>query len=647
MAVTSISLTRVSHNLQTISMLEALRSNSLNLYLDQNRLATGNRLNAPSEDPVAAFRAMQTSELLEGQDQLLKNISHADSILSATDSAIGEVNSQLTDAHNIALSMINGTTSSEERQSEAQLVLGIINQLVSVGNRKYQDIQLFGGQRTQTTPFTQDYGVAVYRGDTGSLTAHVDVNQDSAINLTGAELFGALSSGVTGWADLNPALGDDTRLADVSGAAGRGIQLGMVRLALSSPAVSFAVDLSQADTAGDVIDMIKGAAEQAGLTVGPGGDLDVSFNAARNGYQIDAASGTVTIDDLGQGTTARDLGIAGSGASITGGDLNAKVTGMTRVSSLFGGAGAALGTIHIENGHLAADVDLSGAQTVQEILNRINTAGVEVQAQINEAANGIDVLNPVSGFAMKIGEAGGNTAEVLGIRSMHAGTLLSEMNQGKGVQTSPGHNDLNIQAKDGTQFQVSLSGSRTIQDVLDRINAAAAAAGVAVTADLTDVGNGIRITDNTGGAGELVISRADLSYAIDGLGLEGRTTGNQIVGTDVNGKVPDSVFTALRDLYDGLMSDDEAKIGDAAARLEGFMTTASRLRGQVGARSQAMSTRQQLTEDAVTSTKALLSQIKDLDYTEAITKFQQAQMALQANLLTGSRLMQISLLDYL
>jgi len=107
------------------------------------------------------------------------------------------------------------------------------------------------------------------------------------------------------------------------------------------------------------------------------------------------------------------------------------------------------------------------------------------------------------------------------------------------------------------------------------------------------------------------------------------------------------VFTALRDLYDGLMSDDEAKIGDAAARLEGFMTTASRLRGQVGARSQAMSTRQQLTEDAVTSTKALLSQIKDLDYTEAITKFQQAQMALQANLLTGSRLMQISLLDYL
>ena len=320
---------------------------------------------------------------------------------------------------------------------------------------------------------------------------------------------------------------------------------------------------------------------------------------------------------------------------------------MTRVSSLFGGAGAALGTIRIENGHLSSDVDLNGAGTIQEILNRINTAGVEVQAQINANADGIDVLNPVSGFQMKIGEDGGNTAEVLGIRSMHASTLLSELNQGRGVAVNAGHNDLTIQAKNGTSFNVSLSGSRTVQDVLDKINAAAAAAGVAVSADLVNVGNGIRIADNTGGGGDLVISRADMSYAIDGLGLEQRTSGNMIVGTDVNGKVPNSVFTALRDLYDGLMTDDTAKISDATSRVEGFMHTATRLQGTVGARSKAMTTRQQLTEDAVVATQALLSDVKDIDYTEAITRFQQAQTALQANLLTGSRLMQISLLNYL
>ncbi len=482
MAITPISLSRVSHNLQTLSLLEQLRSGTLKMYLEQNRLASGNRLATPSEDPVSAFRAMQLSEVLEGQDQILQNISHADSVLSATDTTIGEISGLLTDAHNIALTMVNSTASSEERQSEAQIILAIIDQLVTVGNRKYRDIQLFGGQRTQDLPFTQDYGVAEYRGDTGSLTAHVDVNQDPAINLTGAELFGALSSGVSGWVDLDPSLGAETRLADMRGLTGNGIQLGIIRVTLSAPATSFTVDLRQADTAGDVIDTINHAAEQAGLTVGPGGDFNVSFNAAGSGYQVDVGAGTVTISDTGNGVTARDLGIRGSGASIVGGDLDAKVTGMTPTSTLFGGAGAALGTIRIQNGHLSSDIDLSGAQTVQEILNRINTAGVEVRARINASATGIDVLNPVSGFEMTIGEVGGNTAEVLGIRSLHADTPLSELNQGRGVQTLEGRDDLTIRAKDGSTFNVNLDGCETIQDVLDAINAAAGAAGVAVAA---------------------------------------------------------------------------------------------------------------------------------------------------------------------
>jgi flagellar hook-associated protein 3 FlgL len=95
------------------------------------------------------------------------------------------------------------------------------------------------------------------------------------------------------------------------------------------------------------------------------------------------------------------------------------------------------------------------------------------------------------------------------------------------------------------------------------------------------------------------------------------------------------------------MADDTAKISTATNRVEGFMHAATQLQGSVGARSKAMTTRQQLTEDAVTATKALLSDVKDIDYTEAVTKFQQAQTALQANLMTGAKLMQISLLDYL
>ena len=59
MAVNPISLTRISTNMQTISLLESLRANSLNLFTEQNHLASGNKFNAPSEDPVGAFRKLR------------------------------------------------------------------------------------------------------------------------------------------------------------------------------------------------------------------------------------------------------------------------------------------------------------------------------------------------------------------------------------------------------------------------------------------------------------------------------------------------------------------------------------------------------------------------------------------------------------
>lgn len=649
MAITPININRVTNNLRSYSLLESLRANTLNLFLEQNRIASGRKLNSPSEDPVGAAKATLLSEVLERQNQLLTNIQHASSFLSATDTAVGEVSDLLIDAHNIGLTMVNnGSVSHEERQSEAELILGIIDQLVTVGNRQYNGMYLFGGQETRSAPFTQDLGVAEYRGDTASLKTTVDAGQDPAINLNGADLYGALSAQVGGFLDLDPTLTMSTRLADCDGATRTGIQRGLIRVSVTAPATSFQVDLTTADTIGDVIESINAAAEDAGLAVGPGNQFNAAINAAGNGIEITTTAGEVAVTEAGSGTTARSLGILGSGSdTITGTDLRCRLTATTEIASLFGGAGAVLGSIHVINGSAETDVDLSSATTIQDVLNLINTSGTNVTARINSAGTAIEVVNLVSGSELKIGEAGGTTAATLGIRSYNAGTLLSSMNQGKGVTVREGMADLSIRAKNDVTFEVSLTGATTVQDVIDKINAAASAAGVAVTASLAINGNGIRIADSTGGAQDLVISKANLSAAGDELGILKSTSGTEIVSDDTNGIVPDSVFTALHTLYDGLMHDDNLKISEGTSKLEDFIEQASRIQGEVGARSQAMTTRKQYTEDAVLATQSLLSEVQDLDYTEAVTKFQTAQTTLQANLLTGSHLMQLSLLDYL
>lgn len=655
MAVTSVNITRVSNQLQSYSLLESLRRNTLGLFLEQNRLASGNRFTTPSEDPVGSSRAISLTQILERQEQILANIRYADSFLAATDSGIGEINDLLSQAHSIASEMVNTTADQSQRESMAELVKGIINQLVTVGNRTYQGVQLFGGQQTTVAPFTQSTGGVEYRGDVGELRSYVDYQQNPAFNLNGADLFGMLTSKATGYVDLNPALTRDTRLVDVNGAAAAGVRRGLIRVTTEPPARTFTVDLSTADTVGDVIDAINQAAEDAGLTVGPGGEFHADINPEGSGIDIEVGAGTITVGEVGQGMTARDLGLLATRAGSVGGlDLNARLTTTTPIGALFAGGGASLGAIHIQNGLASETVDLSTAQTIGDVLNLINGCGLSVHAEINSAGTGLNVINRVSGTRMSISEAGGNTAELLGIRTMHAGTSLDELNDGRGVRITPDLADLCIVAQDGSRVEVNLDGARTIDDVLTLVNTAAAAAGVDVVASLSPSGNGIRIVDGTTGGETLRVERMNYSFAAEDLGIPqmDQDGAGELLGEDVNTIRTDSVFSALYDLHDALVSTNpshaqEQQITQAAETIQRFMKRASHLQGTVGARSQAMTTRLHMTEDAVTASRALLSEVKDLDYTEAVTRFQQAQTALQANLMTGPMLLQMSLMDFL
>lgn len=645
MAINTINFSRVSNNLQTLSVLDSLRRNTMALFAEQNRMASGNRLNAPSEDPVAASRALDLSELLERQDQILANARHADAFLTATDNGMSEVSDLLTQAKTIASSMVGSVVLADERASQAEIISSIIDQLISVGNRTYNGVYLFGGKNTTSPPFARQYGGVAYVGDTTDLGTDIGGPENAVINLTGDTLFHMAGGRIAGYQNLEPAVRRETRLVDLKGATSLGVRCSQLQVLVDGGATAFTVDLTGADTLGNVVDLINNAWQAAGGS----GDL---ASLAGTGLRLDTGgAGAIEVRESGNGTVAADLGILRSdaGGVIAGDNLHARLTGTTPVETLNGGAGVPLGPIRITNGALSAVVDLSTARTLQDILNAINTAGVGAKAVINGSATGIDVINLVSGTEMRVTEQGGTTGDALGILSLHATGLLSGLNHGKGVRATAGKPDFRITSMDGTTVDVSVSGAVTVQDVLDAINQAAAAAGASIQAVLNPTGAGIRINDTSGGGGTLSVERLNSSFAIDDLGLNRRANAgeNFLVGDDVAGVRADSVFSALIDLESGLRRNDTAAINQAAQELETFAPELARLRGIVGARSQAMHNRVAFTEDAVQATKALLSEVKDLDYTEAVTKFQQAQTALQANLLTASRMLNISLLDFL
>ncbi|MCA9292566.1 MAG: flagellar filament capping protein FliD [Phycisphaerales bacterium] len=118
-------------------------------------------------------------------------------------------------------------------------------------------------------------------------------------------------------------------------------------------------------------------------------------------------------------------------------------------------------------------------------------------------------------------------------------TTLAELNGAAGVRRGK----IKITDGSGASTTVDLSRSITVDDVLDAINSAS---NVSVTASIT--GDGLTITDTSGGGGNLVIANALGYQTATDLGIAGSSAG-AIVGTQVRSI---SENTALKTLNDGL-----------------------------------------------------------------------------------------------
>ena len=645
MPVSPINVGRVSQNLRTTLLGDSIRLSQLEMFLAQRRIATGRAFVSPSEDPVAAARSLQLDQTLSQQSQLVRNLRSADNTLSAADSALSEINGLLIEAQGIASQNIGSLTSAAERDAGAALIASIRGQLQSVGNRTFYGRYLFAGQATTTRPFIDVLGGIAYVGDTSPLLARIDASTTAEISVPGNVLYSSLSASVVGWFDLSPNLTESTRLDDLAGAIGLGIRLGQLVFNEPTGAGVFTVDLAEANTIGDVVDLINAAAATVGSAV--------TASLAETGLVIAPGGSDLAISDTGTGVVASDLGILTSGpisAPIIGDDLGARLTQLTPVAAITSGAGIDMTSgLVITNGSKTATVDISDAATMQDIINRINNADVFVLARINDDRTGIDLFNRVSGTSLSVAENGGTTATDLGIRTMDSSTPLDRLNNGLGVGIVEGDADLSIETMNGSVLDVVLDGAETIGDVIDLINTTASEAGVAITASFTDEGNGIHISDSTGGNGTLRVSNANLSSAAGDLGLvqvagDGQSS---LIGEDVNPARTEGILDALLQLEDALRRDDTQGISIASGRLDTLTQEVTRVHGIIGARSQSMRAGLEQMRDAGITTEIFLSEVRDLDFVKAVTQLQAAQFQVQATMQTGAQLLSLSLLDFL
>jgi len=364
-------------------------------------------------------------------------------------------------------------------------------------------------------------GSIVLTDNTGSISTNLlveEVGGDTTASDLGILGDGGGTGTITG-SDVMYATGS-TQLSVLNDGNGISTVEGLndFRVTLSDGS-SVDVDLTGAATVSDVLDAINNDSENTG-------DLTASLTADGKGIRLvdtSGGGGDFSVTGLNSSVAAADLGILQtvSSGTITGEDL---VGGLNTVllRSLNGGSGVGVGTISItDRGGSTSQIDLSGAQTLQDVIELINADGaVDVIASVGGTGNSllitdqtgltasnliIEDVDATAAADLGIDTGSGGVAstsvrgEDLELQYINEGTLLSELNGGRGVVAGK----FKMVDRAGTEAIIDLTqpDDVSIADILEEINGSA----VMVTATINATGDGILLTDTSGGTGTLVV----------------------------------------------------------------------------------------------------------------------------------------------
>ncbi|OQP01863.1 flagellar hook-associated protein FlgL [Geobacillus sp. 44B] len=143
---------RVTQGMLAENMLRNLSASYARLGKYQDQLATGKKINRPSDDPVVAMKGMAYRTNLTEVEQFKRNFSEAHNWIENSDAALDEATQVLQRIRELVVQASNDTYEASQRESIAQEVQQLTDHLVSIANTKVGDKYIFNGTNTLQQP---------------------------------------------------------------------------------------------------------------------------------------------------------------------------------------------------------------------------------------------------------------------------------------------------------------------------------------------------------------------------------------------------------------------------------------------------------------------------------------------------------------
>ena len=195
---------RITNKMIQNNSIKNINTNKLSQDKYSTQMGTGKKINRASEDPVVAIRALRLrSSVTELTQYYSKNIPDAESWLSVTEDALGNLTDVITDLIKQATKGSSGELTTEDRQIILEQLKALSAEVYSTGNVDYAGRYVFTGYRTNsslsfTSAETQRYTITEQLDSTAidSITV-VDTGDLTSLNASNYNSITAIEENIS------------------------------------------------------------------------------------------------------------------------------------------------------------------------------------------------------------------------------------------------------------------------------------------------------------------------------------------------------------------------------------------------------------------------------------------------------------------
>jgi flagellar hook-associated protein 3 FlgL len=378
---------RISSGMIFDAGVSGINRNTASLLHVQQQISANRRILTPSDDPVAAARALEVQQASDVIAQFKQNQSAATSALGLEEGQLNSATDILARVRELTIQAGNTSLTTSQRQSITIELRARFGDLLGIANATGGDGQsTFAGYMGSTTPFagSVDNLIAgneiVYQGDDGQRKLQVSPSRSIAISDSGNDVFTRIRSGngtfVTDYASTNTGTGAIT-VGSVTNPAAWNVS------AVKNVAVNFSV--TGGVTTYDLVDAVSG---NSLLTGGVAPAPVASQRVFQSGQPIVlAAQGAEPAFDLGASLVVNGAPASGDKFSVA----------PSSSQSVFKTLANLIGALEASTGTPGAD-----AKYISEIgfavtnLDQASSNILRVRAQIGSSMNEIDSLESLN-----------------------------------------------------------------------------------------------------------------------------------------------------------------------------------------------------------------------------------------------------------